>query len=136
MVRIYELTYEGLCLYVGRTTETLKRRLTCHTSVSNNTCSQYIPGDYRPYQIKQLEVCKAEEGIAREQYWYDTRMPLYNRYRPGSTKAYYIKTAKGAEVVRKAKEKYRLSGKQYATQAAYRAKKKVLTDTTCVSEQT
>lgn len=81
----------------------------------------------RPWEIKLLEECDDEQGVAREQYWYDTLMPLYNKQRPGQTKqeyqSEYRKGEKGKEIRREINRRHR-------------AKKKALTDTTCVSEQT
>jgi hypothetical protein len=89
MVRIYELTYEGLCLYVGRTAKTLAERNRGHR-YSNHTSrdggSGDIPGSFQPWEIKLLEECSEEQQSAREQYWYDTLMPLYNIKRPGNTR--------------------------------------------------
>ena len=85
MVRIYELTYGGLCLYVGRTKNELRARSWGHTKKANDSSSKYIPDELRPFEIKLLEECSEEQQIAREQYWYDTLMPLYNICRPGQT---------------------------------------------------
>ena len=90
----------------------------------------------RPYDIKLLEECSEEQQTAREQYWYDTRMPLYNKQRPGNDdkerrKAYRLTPARQAY-----EAEYRKSDARQAVQARYMAKKKASTDTTCVSGQT
>ena len=144
MVRIYELNYQGLCLYVGRTKLVLKERYWCHMSKGNEAHSKNIPDELCPYAIKLLEECSEEEQIAREQYWYDTLMPLYNKCRPGQSSSegqkLYEQTEEGRQARARARAKYR-STEQYketkrAYERLYRAKKKVLTDTASCAGQT
>jgi len=129
MVRIYELNYEGLCLYVGRTTQELRRRFCTHMlrTRQNKAGSKYIPDELRPFEIKLLEECSYEQQIAREQHFYDTRMPLYNIQRPG-------------EAQKDSEKKYKHSerGKELRRVAERRryAEKKALTDTASYAEQT
>jgi|688.fasta_scaffold651110_2 hypothetical protein len=81
----------------------------------------------RPWEIKLLEECDEEQGVAREQYWYDTLMPLYNKQRPGQMKqeyqSEYLKSDKGKESRREINRRYR-------------AKKNVLTGIASYAEQT
>jgi hypothetical protein len=86
MVKIYELVSGQLCLYVGKTSMPLSLRVNAHRSKSNKCHSKYIP-DYTDWEIKLIEECDDALATEREQYWYDTKKPLYNKIRPGNTQA-------------------------------------------------
>ena len=89
MVYIYALMSGQLVLYVGQT-KRLKRREWEHRNKKGCSCSKYIP-DYMEWTMKILEETTDTLGIQREQYFYDTLKPLYNRQRPGQTKKEYCK---------------------------------------------
>lgn len=73
----------ALVLYVGKTIRPLNKRAIEHRCLKKNgTSSRYIP-DYMEWEIKLLEECPDDQGTTREQFWYDTLMPLYNYQRPG-----------------------------------------------------
>jgi hypothetical protein len=111
-MRIYALVYEGLILYVGKTTTSLKERLRCHKKPSNPTTSRYIP-TYMEYDIKLLEECSDEQGVEREQHWYDTLMPFYNNKRPGGISSEErkkrMRAFNASESHKRSKMKYRAS---------------------------
>jgi len=100
MVGIYELVSGQLCLYVGQTVQTLKERGSKHRVKSNDTHSRYIP-DYIDWEIKLIEECDEAVATAREQYWYDTKKPLYNYQRPGQTPKLYRQTEAGKMAARR-----------------------------------
>ena len=79
-----------LVLYVGKTIQTLKRREVCHRKPTNTSSSKYIP-NHIEWEIKLLEKCADDQGIVREQHYYDTLNPLYNKCRPGQTHAESVK---------------------------------------------
>ena len=70
-----------LVLYVGQTIQTLRKREYKHRCKGNKTCSKYIPKDI-DWEIKLLEECENDIATMREQYYYDTLKPFYNRCRP------------------------------------------------------
>ena len=71
-----------LVLYVGHTVRTLRRRAYEHRcKKSNTTYSRFIPDDI-DWDIVLLEECTTEMAIMREQYYYDSLKPLYNKCRP------------------------------------------------------
>ena len=84
MVKIYALVARQLVLYVGKTGETLSRREARHRNKWNGSYSKYIP-DWIDWEIKLLEEVPDDQGTAKEQHYYDTLKPLYNRNRPGQT---------------------------------------------------
>ena len=84
MVKIYALVSGQLILYVGKTTMTLRRREVNHRSASNDASSKHIP-DYIDWTIKLLEEIPNDQSIIKEQYYFDTLKPLYNRCRPGQS---------------------------------------------------
>lgn len=88
---IYGLYSGQLVLYVGKTTSSLRKREIHHRSKCNNASSKYIPV-YIDWEIRLIEECEESEGTLREQYWYDTLKPLYNRQRPGQTWKEYKQT--------------------------------------------
>lgn len=131
MARIYALKAGDLVLYVGRTIQTLSIRASHHHSPTNDCTSRYIP-DWIEWEIVLLEECADDLGVTREQFYYDTLKPLYNKCRPGQTynewRQIYDKTE-----VRKASQKarriiYNQSDEVKASKAAYarayRARKK------------
>jgi len=91
MVKIYALVSGQLILYVGKTIVSLKEREINHRVPSNKACSKYIP-DYVDWTIKLLEEVSDIDSISKEQYYFDTLKPLYNRCRPGQTKKEYCQT--------------------------------------------
>ena len=84
MVKIYALVSGQLILYVGKTTRLLTKREYGHRCKNNDTGSKYIP-EYIDWTIKLLEEVPDDQGIIKEQYYYDTLKPLYNRCRPGQS---------------------------------------------------
>ena len=112
MTRIYGLYTEQMCWYIGRTEESLGRRARNHRTVCNEACSKDIPKDFE-WDIRLIEECSIENRIARERYWIEELKPFYNRYRPGQTKAEYMKT-----------EDYKVYKKEYYQTDAYKEYKK------------
>ena len=142
MVRIYELNYQGLCLYVGKTKQLLYFRGKKHQSKGNTSNSRNIPDELCPWEIKLLEECDDKDGTAREQHWYDTLMPLYNICRPGNTYEDYVASGKAKEKThkyihsekrRETQRLYRSTEKYKEYRKQYRAKKKQPTDATSFS---
>ncbi len=132
MVRIYELNYEGLCLYVGRTKQELRERRWQHMGKQDKGCSsKYIPAELRPFEIKLLEECSEEQEIAREQYWYDTRMPLYNICRPGQISYELERTEARKEKKKEARNRHYAKHRDEIN-----AKRRKPTDTASYAEQT
>jgi hypothetical protein len=131
MTRIYALMWGQLVLYVGQTRNTLKQRQTEHRSKGNRCYSKYIPDDI-DWEIKLLEECEDDIAIMREQYYYDTLKPFYNKKRPGQTQKEsqrkHQQTEAGKETQRKYKRKYLQTEAGKETQRKknkrYRAKKK------------
>jgi len=82
MARIYAIESEGLVLYVGKTTLTLKQRRSMHSAPNNKAGTKDIPID-SDWDMRLLEECSANETKKRERYWYDLLKPLYNNYKPG-----------------------------------------------------
>jgi hypothetical protein len=88
MPHIYALVSGQLILYVGKTTQTLKKRGQQHRRKNNRCCSKYIP-EYIDWTIRLLETVTPEKSIEKEKYYYDTLKPLYNYQRPGQSKREY-----------------------------------------------
>jgi hypothetical protein len=109
MTRIYALVWGQLVLYVGQTRQTLKQRERRHRNKGNKACSKYIPKDIE-WEIKLLEECEDDIATRREQYYYDTLKPFYNRCRPGQTHKEYLRkyqqTEAGKESKRKCDKRY------------------------------
>lgn len=107
MVKIYALVSGQLILYVGKTIMTLKKRETNHRCKKcNTTKSRYIP-DYIDWEIKLLEEVTNDQGVIKEQYYFDTLKPLYNYQRPGGTNIQYKDSISRKET----KKKYYLKKK-------------------------
>jgi len=87
MVFIYALMSGQLVLYIGQTKD-MKTRELYHRSKHNKCSSCDIP-TYIDWQIKRIEECEADQRFIREQYWYDTLKPLYNKIRPAQTRKEY-----------------------------------------------
>jgi hypothetical protein len=87
MIHIYALVSGQLVLYVGRTYR-LAYREYCHRKKYNSSHSRYIP-EHIDWTIKLLETVPDDQAIVKEQSYYDTLNPLYNRQRPGQTKQEY-----------------------------------------------
>lgn len=83
MVFIYKLECEGLVLYVGRT-KNINDRYRKHCTRKDKSGSREIPEDMI-WSMVLLEECEDVLGTTREQYYFDTLKPLYNRQRPGQT---------------------------------------------------
>lgn len=129
MVKIYALVSGQLILYVGKTTLTLKRREQNHRSNWNDTSSKYIPS-YIDWTIKLLEEVTNDQDVIKEQYYFDTLKPLYNRCRPGQTvqetqKQIYIKRK---HLVLKRNKKFQQTDAYKEYQKQYREKKKAERD--------
>jgi len=139
MVFIYALVCEGLVLYVGRTVNMADRERG-HRCVGNDTGSRHIPY-WIEWEMKLLEEAPDDQGVFREQHYYDTLKPLYNINRPGQTdKEYYIKqrdaginrdnikryraTEAGKAARKSEQEAYRLTEGYRLSQAKYYEKRK------------
>jgi len=82
MAYIYALMWGELVLYVGHTVQTLRQRANRHRCKKDNRCySRFIPDDI-DWDIVLLEECTTEMALMREQYYYDSLKPLYNKCRP------------------------------------------------------
>jgi transketolase C-terminal domain/subunit len=114
MAKIYELVSDQLCLYVGKTGVSLGERASRHRCKGNTTFSRHIP-DYTEWDIKLIEECDDAVATEREQYWYDTKKPLYNYKRPGQTEKErnkrYRQTEAGRKYHRESNKRYRLKKK-------------------------
>jgi predicted GIY-YIG superfamily endonuclease len=86
---VYKLEYEGLVLYVGQTKDMTNRYYKHSNKKSNRSGSRYIPDDFQ-WSMVLLEECEDVMGTSREQHFYDTLKPLYNKKRPGQTHAEYL----------------------------------------------
>ena len=75
MAIVYALMSGQLCLYVGSTIQSLKKREYKHTYRTD------IP-DYIEWTMVTLEECSDNIKRVREQFYYDTMHPLYNKVRP------------------------------------------------------
>jgi predicted GIY-YIG superfamily endonuclease len=115
MTRIYALMCGQLVLYVGQTICTLRKRETEHRSKGNKTYSKYIPKDME-WEIKLLEECEDDIATMREQYYYDTLKPFYNRQRPGQTKKEYKRKYRQTEACKESQRKW--NKKYYAAKKA------------------
>ena len=107
----------ALVLYVGKTTNELRRRATQHRTTHNHTTSKYIP-DYMDWEIKLIEECTDEQGLIREQYWYDTLMPIYNYQRPGQSQDEYKRTGIAKEISKESSRRYRESHQELVNEKA------------------
>ena len=105
-----------LVLYVGQTICTLKKRESQHRSKGNKTYSKYIPKDME-WEIKLLEECEDDIAITREQHYYDTLKPFYNKQRPGQTEKEYKKKYRQTEAY---KQSQRESQRKYQQTEAYK----------------
>lgn len=100
---IYKLEYEGLILYVGKT-KNMKNRYYQHCDKKNESCgSRDIPEDMH-WTMILLEECEDILATSREQHFFDTLKPLYNKNRPGQTQKEYNRAH--LEVHREASRKY------------------------------
>jgi len=112
-MKIYALMSRQLVLYVGKTKQTLKDRERSHRSVSNHTTSKYIP-DWIDWEIKLLEEVPDDQTTTKEQHYYDTLKPLYNRQRPGQSHEEWKQTEAGKKSLKARSARYNASehGKQ------------------------
>lgn len=132
MVYIYALVSGQLILYIGKTNKNIKQREIQHRYNGNRCSSQNIP-EYIDWEIKLLEEVPEDQGVTKEQYYYDILKPLYNKCRPGQTRAEYRQIDAHKEAQRKyeqsdahkeAKCRYRQSEAGKEAQRRYRLKKK------------
>lgn len=84
---LYKLECEGLVLYVGKTVD-MKERYYKHCCRKDTSGSREIPHDM-VWSMVLLEDCEDILGTSREQYYFDTLKPLYNKCRPGQTQLEY-----------------------------------------------
>jgi hypothetical protein len=117
MVKIYALVSGQLVLYVGKTTKTLKQRESGHRCKSNASSSRYIP-NYIDWTIKLLEEVADDQGVTKEQHYYDILKPLYNGNRPGQTLNQYYQTNKAKDLQSKFLKSE--AGKQYRQSERYK----------------
>jgi len=77
MKTIYNLSYEGLSLYVGQTSNPPER---CHAhAVKKSGCgSVNIPDEFSDWTFEILEECEESVAFKREAYWMNQLHPLYN----------------------------------------------------------
>ena len=113
MTHIYALVSGQLILYVGQTVRTLKVREQQHKYKSNNTNSRYIP-EYIDWTIKLLETVPNDQALLKEQHYYDTLKPLYNRCRPGQSRREYEQSERRRDGRREANRRYKLKKKSEA----------------------
>lgn len=105
---VYMLQYEGLILYVGKTTD-YKRRYREHCYRRDSCGSRDIPTDM-PWTMALLEECEDVLGTSKEQFYYDSLKPLYNKKRPGQTHAEYQRAH--PEVHREASRKFHAANRE------------------------
>jgi len=84
MYYIYALKCEELVLYVGQTIY-MRKRFRVHKSRKGTCSSSDIPDDMDFYMDLLEVVDTIEEATEREQFYYDTLKPFYNKNRPGQT---------------------------------------------------
>ena len=84
MAAIYALVSGELVWYVGSTTNLAKRKHNHKKKYARGIGSDLIPSEFE-WELKVLEKCSMEDRYMREQYHYDTLMPLLNQQRPGQT---------------------------------------------------
>lgn len=126
MVFIYALMSGQLVLYVGQTiNKHIRERV--HRNGKDTSSSKYIP-EYTDWIMVVLEECDKSSARIKEQYYYDTLKPLYNRCRPGQTQRevrhnwYIANKEKAKEQSRRYREANR--EKHAEAQRRYIAKKK------------
>jgi len=120
---IYMLQYEGLVLYVGKT-KNMKNRYSKHCNRKDSCGSRNIPDDFH-WTMVLLEECEDVLATSREQHFFDTLKPLYNKQRPGQSRREYQRThpeahkescrkwiAAHAEQNREAKRKYHAANRE------------------------
>jgi len=95
MVHIYGLFADQLCLYVGSTIRSLKKRESEHKIRTNQCGSRNIPKEYE-WGIRLLEECSIEDRVLRERHWMTELTPFYNDHLPGrgnteSVRAYRLR---------------------------------------------
>ena len=81
---VYKLEYEGLILYVGKT-KNMRNRYYKHCNKKDSSCGSRDIPDNMPWTMTLLEECEDVLAISREQHFFDTLKPLYNKQRPGQT---------------------------------------------------
>jgi len=118
---IYGLYSGQLVLYVGKTKSTLKRRAIQHRSKYNDTSSKYIP-PYIDWEIRLIEECEESNGALKEQYWFDTLKPLYNRCRPYQTRRETRMKYQQTEARKEAQRRYAQTETYKESQKKYKEK--------------
>ena len=109
MYHIYALKCEELVLYVGQTVD-LYNRFNMHKNRHTECGSSDIPADI-DYYMDLLEIVDTkEEATQREQFFYDTLKPFYNKCRPGQTEKEWQKANK--EEIKEYKKEYRQHNKE------------------------
>jgi hypothetical protein len=133
-MKIYALVCEQLVLYVGKTNQTLEKRAMGHRTPTSNSTSKYIP-DWMGWEIILLEEVPDEKGTTKEQHYYDTLKPLYNRQRPGQSHEEWEQTEAGKESNRTRSSRYNSSDhgkearKDYASTEEFRQRRSELRNT-------
>jgi excinuclease UvrABC nuclease subunit len=122
---IYKLEYEGLVLYVGQT-KNMKNRYCQHCNKKNKTSgTREIPEDMH-WTMVLLEDCEDVLATSREQHFFDTLKPLYNKQRPGQSQREY--EAAHSEQRREVMRKYHAANRETRNakqRERYRAKKQL-----------
>ena len=111
MYYIYALKCEELVLYVGQTVN-MRRRFYAHKEREKTCGSREIPKDMDFYMDILEIVDTIEEAKQREQFFFDTLKPFYNKQRPGQTQKEF-------------KEKWKKRNKEY-NKEYYKANKEKL----------
>jgi len=106
MTHIYALVSGQLVLYVGKTIQSLAEREYFHRHCSNRCTSKNIP-EYIDWTIKLLQTVPDDQASVREQNYYDTLKPLYNRQRPGQTKQEHTALYENSDTVKARRKEYR-----------------------------
>ena len=110
MYHIYALKCEELVLYVGQTVD-LYNRFNMHKNRHTECGSSDIPADI-DYYMDLLEIVDTkEEATQREQFFYDTLKPFYNKNRPGQTTNEYNKNNK--EKIKEYQKEWNKNNKEY-----------------------
>lgn len=118
MIKIYALMSGQLVLYVGKTTQILKVRERNHR-LGNGTSSKNIPY-YIDWTMKLLEEVPDDQGVTKEQYYYDILKPLYNRCRPGQS----VKEYQSTDAFKQSLKKYREKNDMTAYHRQWRLRKR------------
>jgi len=128
---MYKLVCKDLLvtdIYLGHTTDFVKRKCYHKGSCNNEKCKDY---KYKIYQtirangnwdnwemieIEKYECKDGNEARARERYWYEYFSATLNTQVPNRTEKEYKKTEKYKEKKRIDSKKYRLTNKEKTTE--------------------